>query len=336
MAGVICKPLEEALENGRARYNAEFAMARHRMPALEASDLAEHLREVVSPAVEAVAQVAPPEKVRETVDVLYEFSLELLGKGLFGRYPALLEGWKTLLPGLAPALGTEPRLFAGSVTNALHKLASTPGARPQEWIDALLYLGPLCEGPAQLLEAGKVLAWRAGLAQYRLGALGVARTLRPALALAALGADASPEDLPALVDRLEADPWLAPSEALRPTRTRQLRIVARAGAFRGFGGLFVRPPRVLSVGPDLYVTDGQDCFSLHADRFGAVFQRVPRAPEPQPGNSRYTLVNGMVHSAEGHRQVISDLRGFTSLAGTEQVLAVTLPQSHAVYLVAVA
>lgn len=332
---MICKPLAEALEDGRARYNAEFAQARHRMPGLEASALAEHLRDVVSPAIEALAQVSPPDKVREAVDVLYEFSLELLGKGLFSRYPALLEGWTTLLPGLAPALGAEPRRFAGSVTNALHKLASTPGARPGQWIDALLFLGPICADADQLLEAGKVLAWRAGLAHYRLGALAVARSLPPALALAALGADASPEDAGALIDRLEADPWLAPADALRPSRTRELRIVARAGAFRGFGGLFIRPPRVLSVGPDLYVTDGEDCFSLHADRFGAVFQRVAKTPDPQPGSSNYTLVDGMVHSAEGHRQVFSELEGFTSLAGTEHALAVTLPQSHAVYLVAI-
>jgi hypothetical protein len=336
MAGVICPALAETLENGRARFNAEFLMARQRFPRLDPTDFHAHLREVVSPIVETVSRVAP-DSVRETVDVLYEFSLDLLGKGLFARYPAVLTGWKELFPALAPALAAQPRLFAGSVINALHKLASTPGARPEDWIIGLLTLGPACSDAAQLLEAGKVLAWRSGLAQFRPGALAVSRTLPPHLALAALGVPgADPSTFPGILDQLEADPWLAPQEVLQPPPTRQLRLVSRPGAFRGFGGLFVRPPQVLSVGADLYVTDGQDAFSLHADRFGAVFQRVPQLPTPDPGNSRYTLMNGVIHATDGQQAAFPLFGAFTSCAGTEQVLAVTIPQSHSVFLVAVA
>lgn len=336
MAGVICPALAETLENGRARYNAEFQLARQRFPRLAPAEFQAHLREVVSPIVDTVSRVAP-DSVRETVDVLYQFSLDLLGKGLFARYPALLEGWRQALPGLAPALAADPRLFAGSVTNALHKLSSTPGARPEEWIQGLLTLGPACSDAAQLLEAGKVLAWRSGLAQFRQGALAVTRTLPPEIALAALGVPgADPSNFSGLIDQLEADPWLAPQEVLQPPPSRQLRLVSRPGAFRGFGGLFVRPPQVLSVGADLYVTDGQDAFSLHADRFGAVFQRVPQLPKPNPGTSRYTLMNGVVHAADGQQAAFPLFGSFASCAATDHVLAVTIPQSHSVFLIAVA
>src|SRR2546423_1862172 len=81
--------------------------------------------------------------------------------------------------------------------------------------------------------------WRAGLAHYRAGALAVCAQLPPALARAALGL---PPDarigLEDLIARLMADPWLEPATLAGPAHARELRIVARAGAFRGFGGLF--------------------------------------------------------------------------------------------------
>lgn len=335
MDGLIPAALREALEAGRSRYNAEFAMARHRMPGLDPVAFQAHLRSTVGPIADAVSRTAP-ERVRDVVDVLYEFSLDLVGKGLFDRYPPVLDGWRRLLVALAPCLAAEPRLFAGSVTNALHRLASTPSARAREWTEGMLTLGYGCPDVRTLLEAGKVLAWRAGMAHFRQSALGVCRGLEAQVALSALGiGEVEPGRLGGILQRLEADPWLTPENAIEPGPKR-LRIAARVGAFRGFGGLFLRPPRVLSIGDDLFVTDGQSCWSLHADAFGAVFQRVAETPRAEPGNSRYTLLNGVVHAADGQREHFTQFLQITSLAGTNHTLAVTVPQSHSVYLVAAA
>src|SRR5207248_9842114 len=90
MENVIAGPLARSLEAERARYNALFAQARRSMPALDAAAFAEHLKSVVAPIVDAVDAVAK-EKTAEVVDVLYEFSLELLGKEIWGRHPVLAD-----------------------------------------------------------------------------------------------------------------------------------------------------------------------------------------------------------------------------------------------------
>src|SRR5438128_1194244 len=83
---------------------------------------------------------------------------------------------------------------------------------------------------------------RAGEAHFRAGALAAADALPPALALAAVRAPGG--DWPELRRRLAAAPWFDPSKPVASG----LRVVAHAGAFRGFGGLFVEPPVVAAAG----------------------------------------------------------------------------------------
>src|SRR5687767_7693810 len=83
----------------RTRYNAQFADARRALPALDARRFGEHLTGVVGPLVELVAQRAP-KQAGAAADALYELSLDLVGRGLLGadaRYPAIVEGWTSLL-----------------------------------------------------------------------------------------------------------------------------------------------------------------------------------------------------------------------------------------------
>src|SRR5262249_16334423 len=153
-------------------------------PQLDADGFVTHLRTIVVPVIDAMA-AAVPHQVEAVADVLYELSLDLVGKELLGpkaRYPVLPERWRLLFTRLPAHLSAAPRLFAGSVTNALYNLAVTPGARPREWIDSLLMLGPICPDPAALLAAGQAAAWRCGLAHLRGGALATCTRLAPAAA----------------------------------------------------------------------------------------------------------------------------------------------------------
>src|SRR5262249_7310426 len=147
-------PMAIALEAGRSRFNALFAQAKHQTPTLDASRFAEHLRTTVAPIVDRVAAIAP-ERVGEVVEVLFEFSLDLIGKDILGRYPALAEGWTKLLLGLPHHLSAAPRLFAGSITNALYNLAQEPGARPAQWTECVIQAGQVCADVPTLLDAGK-------------------------------------------------------------------------------------------------------------------------------------------------------------------------------------
>ncbi|MCI0464916.1 MAG: hypothetical protein L0Z62_48970 [Gemmataceae bacterium] len=332
---LIDGPLARALEAGRDRFNAQFAQARHTLRSLDGRAFGDFLREVVGPVVEELAQVAP-DRVQAVAEVLYEFALELIGRELPRRFPVLAEGWKTVLGVLPRHLAQSPRRFAGSVTNALHNLALVPGARPAEWIESMRRLGGVCSDTATLLEAGQVAAWRAGLAHYREGALEVCARLDPAVACAAL---ALPDGAPVaqVLGQLRADPWLSPEAAVHDaSKARTLRVVARVGDFRGFGGPFLTPPRVAYLEGRFLVGDGEGRWILTADRFGATFHRsaeeLPASTGKPRGNFR---VDGRGKVTHGKQSVaLDELQDSTSQATDGTTLAVTLPLSHRVYLIA--
>jgi hypothetical protein len=143
--------------------------------------------------------------------------------------PWLDAGLRRLLPPLARLASRAPARVLASLANALHQIGTTPGARVDAWVDALEALGPACPDADVLLRLGQVLAWRAGLAHYRSGALAVARALPEELARRALELPAG-ADVREAIERLDSDPWFAPGAPAG------LRSVARVGAFRGFGG----------------------------------------------------------------------------------------------------
>ncbi len=334
---LIAGPFASILEDQRARFNLRFADARRARPRLDPAAFADHLRGPVAGIVSAVAQAAP-ERAADVAGVLFDLSLDLVGEELLGpasRYPHLVDGWRTLLPGLARFVAQAPREVVGAVTNALYNLSVTPGARPDEWSRSLAALSSVCPDSAALLEAGKVSAWRAGLAHYRASALDVCRTLPPPVGRAALGLEPAPAALDGLLDQLAADPWLRPGQGGNSSN-RQLRLVARAGAFRGFGGQFMAPPRVTVADGHFVVTDGGSYWWLAADVHGAVLQRTspPRGkarPEPAFRVDRAGQV-----AAAGQSQTFPELAGSASQASLGHTLAVTLPLSHAIYLVAFA
>jgi hypothetical protein len=336
MEVLISGPLARALEAGRPRYNALFAQARRSLPALDAATFAAHLRGTVAPIVDEVARVAPG-RVEAVVDVLYEFSLELLGKALWGRHPVLDEGWRSLLGGLPRHLAAAPRQFAGSVTNALIHLEQAPAARPGWWIADMRRLGETGPDVAALLEAGEVAAWRAGLAHYRDGALEMCARLDPPLARTALGlAEDGGPPLETIVRRLRDDPWVHPAAVGETKEDRPLRIMARVGGFRGFGGPFLTPPTVTYVEGQFFVSDQESCWQLTADLFGATLHRLGAAAPTGPDavRSAFRITRSGKVSRGRTSRVFDELQGFTSAAGDASTLAVTVAWSHRVYLLA--
>ena len=113
-----------------------------------------------------------------------------------------------------------------------------------------------------------------------------------------------------------------------------MRIVARAGAFRGFGGLFLAPPTVAVHDGDFVVTDGQGAWRLCADACGATFTRADAAPAGASlaGPFRVEAEGCVIHGRQS--QTFPEFADVLSWASSEHTLAVTSPYSHAVYLVA--
>jgi hypothetical protein len=332
--------MQEGLAAGRERYNALFAAAR-RGAGLDAAAFQQWIGEGLAPAVDAAA-ARRPESARQVLDALFESSLDLVAQRVLGagaRAPAVTAGWLRLVPGLPALLSSEPAGLSATVVNALHRLAETDGARAEDWTEAMARAGPLCPDLQTFRTAGLVAAWRAGLAPYRARALILARDLDPALARIVLRLDgAEPPALAAALDGAAADPWRTLEELREgPWGEPRIALVARVGAFSGFGGLFPVPPHVEARQGALYARSGGGVWRLFADCYGAVFhaENLPPEEERLPPAEEESAVDdaGAVRHC-GLTAAFAELAGATSFASDGVTLAVTIATSHAVYLVA--
>jgi hypothetical protein len=338
---MISEALTSVLRSGRVEFNRQFAEARRLYPDLDGGALSEFLASRVDGVVRAVGQVQP-DRVADVVMATYEIGLELVGQKLVGpgaRNPIVEEGWPRVLLSVKPLVAAAPTRILGAVSNALHNLASTPGARPEQWIETLERLGPKCPDSDTFLRLGQVAAWKAGLAHFRAGAIAAADALPPPLALAALGAPEK-SGWPEIRQGLLSSPWFDPAQPapIGNGPANHLRVMAQAGAFRGFGGLFAEPPQVSQAGEHFLACSGEEGWLLTADLYGATFHRASpgefesaRQQVRFPSNLR--IMNAKV-TWQDERFEIPSLGQYTSAAANETTLALTSELTHSIVLVA--
>ncbi|MEI6208894.1 MAG: hypothetical protein WCP20_19110 [Desulfuromonadales bacterium] len=381
---MISKVLADILRAGRSEFNARFVEARRRFPGLSGEMFLTVLQEMVDPVVTAVAAIHP-DYAAETVSVAYDVALELAGQNLAGpgaRSMAIAEGWRRLLPAAAAHLAEAPRSILPAVSNVLHHLATTPGARPAQWVRDMTRLAGQCRSPEEFLKLGQILAWRSGMAHYRSAALVLLDSVPEELALQALecnfslppggggsgrggscdGSDSPllhppPNPLPSrerescpeasfsmralqdILSRLARDPWYDPAKPARVGKGgERLRPVRRIGAFRGFGGLFIEPPRVTVSDRSILVRSGDECWLLTADCFGATFHRCDPAlfaacdcQKTLPGGME---LDGTTIRRDGFSLNLGQLGAISSAAATVDTLAITSPLTHSIVLIA--
>lgn len=232
----------------------------------------------------------------------------------------------------------DPSRVLPAVCNALYNLTATLDANPDQWLDDMERMATACRNADEFLKCGKVAAWRAGLAHFREGAIDAAKTLTETLARVSLSAPLH-VPLPALFERLGRDPWFNPgnTDDAEHEAGSRLRTVCRAGAFRGFGGLFPEPPLVAPSGEHFLVKSGSECWLLIADIFGATFHRSDPAEFKTSGRSGLPsgiTIKRTTVRCNGLSLELSDLGNFTSVAANSHTLALTSLLTHAVTLLA--
>ncbi|MEE9910298.1 MAG: hypothetical protein K4571_01125 [Deltaproteobacteria bacterium] len=326
------------LRSGRTEFNTRFAMARRRFPSLSAEAFSLFLETTVDFLVESVAATAP-DRVADAVFSAYDAALELVGQNLAGsgsQYRFIEEGWQKIIPASAGLIAKSPERVIPAISNALFNLGTMPGVKPSKWADDLACISAQCADVETFLQVGQVLAWRAGLAHYRRSALTVLDSLPEKLALSAMGLNAA-ASWTDIRRRLEQDPWFDPASDKSLT-ARGIRIAARVGAFRGFGGLFVEPPLVACAGDDYLVKSGNDCWLLHADIYGATLHRVEASEfdkaAAQTGRLSGVRFNETTIIRENMSLDLAFLGSFSSAALNTHSLALTSPLTHAVTLIA--
>lgn len=328
----------EALRADREAFNQRFALRRRGGARIDGAAFQEHLETTVNALVRCVAEVQP-ERVRAVVQSLFDVSLDLFAAGLLGpnaKHPHVRAAWRELLPCAAKLLAREPTRVAGSVSNAIEYLAANPSGRPREWMAGMRNVSQHCDTVPHWLDAGKVLAWRAGLVQFRNAGLEVAGTLPWKLAARCFDVpeDGSESDWRQLLQRMHADRWFAPAATKPEMASATVRIVRKTGGFRGFGGPCLRPPKVTANDAGLFVVDGDNAWQLLADVFGTLWRRVPGSAAKTSAPASPVAIDecGNV-SWEGIHPLV-ELAEANSRACDGQTLAVTLPTSYHVYLVA--
>ena len=274
-----------------------------------------------------------PERAAAVLTALYDASLDLFAASLLGpeaKLPAILRIWTEVLPNAVTLLAREPVSLVGCLCNAVFQVAQQRGTRPDQWVDRMRRAVPHCQSVSDVLDAGAVAAWQAGMPQFREPALSAADRMKPPLTAAALGLNAEPPS--DVLTALKRDRWFRVGAAASAPG---LSPVGHAGAFTGFGGAFSRPPTVWCHGGRLVVSAGSAHWQMVADAYGVWFRRMEEAkrkPDPLPAevgvDARGTVRWGRSACKAPH------LGGHTGLACDGETLAVTIPTSHHVFLFA--
>ena len=326
-------PLARALAAGRERYTVLFEAARARHDGLDGADVLEVLANTVAPIVEEA-------NARALLDALYPIVLDATGRAWIGpsaRQPEVGAAWAVALAGSQRQLAHDPNRLATALLQAIRTLAKASGAQPLRWADRLSELATHADTTDALLDAGAVLAWREGLIRLRSAALRASSRLAPTLALVALGVDTAhtPAELMTALGQLEADPWLTPEQAFEPPRARnELAIQAVCGGFRGFDGPFLKPPTLVASSSGIVASDGDRWFRLHADVFGTAFERIRDFDaESTSDDTPRIRSDGVVRWGE-RSQWFDELANAPSAASTATTLAVVIPNSHRIALIA--
>lgn len=264
----VSPALARTLAAGRASFNARVAAARRAQAGFDEAAFAAILSDLLDPIVAAVETQAP-DRTAAVATAGFDIALTLAARNLAGpkaRRDAVNRLWRDVAPRLAGPIADRPKTLMGSLTNAALNIAATPGARPNEWLALLSRAAPIATAET-LLPIGQVLAWRAGMAHFRQGALAAAEALGPQQALALVGAEGDWAEVRA---RFEANRWWRPD--LEPGREG-----LTVGAFTGYGGQFPEPPTVRAGDDGFVVRSADRTFLLIADAYGATLH--PAAPE---------------------------------------------------------
>lgn len=332
---MVCTAFAAVLAARRREFNAWVAEARRLHPGFDQEAFGRFLAESADPVVEAVARAAP-ERVPEVVSTVLRISLDLVGQRRADASPRtrpLADTWSMVAPCFAPLVARFPEQVLSMLSNAILHLAALPSVSLQRWGGEMAALASQVASLAQLRALGQVLAWRAGAAHYRQGAIVAADGLPDTLALNAFHATgiASWEQLRT---QLLGDPWWHPPGDLDAASARTI------GAFAGLGGVFVSPPMVRAANPaspTFLVRAGDQDFVLHVDAYGAML--MPAAPAPFEAVASNS--GALAHVVRGNellvgRQCITLALPAERLAvfATDTTIAISSPYTHTIMLVA--
>lgn len=336
-------PFLQALKKNRAALNKSFVQHSHVAGGIDGDAFLRHLLANVDPIVSSVGRVMP-ECTGPALVQLYELSLTLFAQRVIGpdsQNRLVGEAWQRVLPRLADVLARDVTHVAGIITNAVYNLSRQPGVDAELWLERMARLAADCDHLNTLNSCMLVTAWCAGAVQYRSAAIEAARTLEPALVLEILGIADSyvPDQVSEILDHFSRDRWFSPTTHWLTQPARSLQVVGKIGGFRGFDGHFIHPPCVDLRNGCFVAADADSSWQLLADPFGRLLHRFGAGLGNSIQRNRPNRESVAI-DAQGNirwnqlRGTFPAFKTASSWAADEQTLAITLSDSHHVFLLA--
>lgn len=277
------------------------------------------LLKVLQPMLLALEPLLPQVALEQQALAFFQLDLQLQQLGLPAERQALLhQQWLKLCQQAGRCLLPEPVMALKQVTHLCLHLFEQPGAF-ERWQTAFSRWLPHCQQPADFFQLAQLLAWQAGLAQYRLSVLRAAHGLSASLQAAFFGGHS--------LQRWLQNPWQS-AEPGEP----QLQIVASLGAFKGWGGHLLEPPELAWQGDLLLIQDSQQSWQVAVDRWGAHWLRSPQRFKAQQMLADWQLSPEGDVSLGAFRGHFPQLAGWRQAVGNSHSLAVAMPHSFKVLL----
>jgi hypothetical protein len=317
------------LAAGRAEFNRRTQEAARRQSGFDHGALTAFLADGVDAVVQAVDAVAPERALDVAFDA-YDIALALAAQRLVGpaaRSALLPAVWREVLPRLAALVAREPAATMGMLSNAALHLGTIPEARGAQWAAELAALAPRIASRAELRAVGQILAWRAGAAHFRAGAIEAGAGVPEPLALAAFGVSDA-ESWPALRECIGRDPWWRVGDGVGLAQR-------EIGSFVGLGGSFGAPPELRAAPGGFFVHSAGQHFLLVADAYGAVLMSATAGEFAQVGAAAGAVGFRVEGDAVvvGRQRITLDLPAAgLAVCASAGTLAITSPCTHAIRL----
>ncbi len=342
---ILSPVFRNTLENLREELNNKVRLRLKQGEKIETLDLQRHLRDRVGPIIDAV-HACLPERTRITTSDLFDVSLELFAAGQLGPFSKSVSMdrlWRCVLPKLSMLIARDPRRIVGSLCNGILFTEQYGTDIAGRWLEKIEAVGKQADSSEQFLTLGKFAAWTAGMAHCRPAALALADALPWTIVggLLELPVGFSAPTVSRFLQRAASNPWEDGNET-HGEHGGVIEWVKRCGAFRGFGGAMLAPPRVALRDGKLFLTDQHSVWQLIADRFGWVQQRVDMPPKQfsappsktKPHSAQpHVDQQGTIHW-EQQQLSVPEMAQPTSYACDGDTWAVTIATSFHVFLYA--
>ncbi|PKL41531.1 MAG: hypothetical protein CVV41_18245 [Candidatus Riflebacteria bacterium HGW-Riflebacteria-1] len=309
MEKVTFAPLIALLQENAEALNQSLSLAGSGARKLNAADVAAWFTAVIEPVFEAVHK-HDLTRSRKVFDVLFRDMLSTLPSAVIAPDFEQYKDCRLLLR-LNPRLSAgNPARVLGSLATALKKIARHSQTAARSWIELMQKIVPLVTDLDGLLTAGRIAAWRCGMAHLR--------------ELAAVSTSLDPQ----ITASIFADKQALSEQLQQRWDSSGTTVAAAAGGFSGYGGPFTRPPRVSLRDGLIVVADDVQTRVLFADRFGHVLLDCPDDLKsstdfaPAPFSSASAPV----------AKILARYKDITSWVHHDSTLYLTTESSHAIFV----